>query len=91
MKHNRLSIETCGLLKLQHPRDRYRNTKKHIVATTPNKLLQQQWNNYCNIKLKQLKHTAPSQKSVLLQYWDEEVETPRNVLLQQQKEQQLKH
>jgi hypothetical protein len=58
------------------------------------------------MRLKQLKHTAPSQKAVLLQHWDEEVETPRNVLLQQQKnnsrntkkciiattkEQQLKH
>jgi hypothetical protein len=38
------------------------------------------------MRLKQLKHIATSQKkTVLLQHWDEEVETLRNVLLQQQK------
>jgi hypothetical protein len=37
------------------------------------------------MRLKQLKHTAPSQKAIPLQHWDEEVKTPRNVLLQQRK------
>ena len=98
------SWNTMNILLQQHITNCCNNRLKelkhleHIIATTPNKLLQQigwrswniwnillqhwceayettleiktlatTWNNYCNMRLKQLKHTATSQ-AVLLQH-----------------------
>jgi hypothetical protein len=57
------------------------------------KQLKHKWTYYCNDMKQLLQHEIEttktycniSKKIVLLQHWDEEVETLRNVLLQQQK------